>query len=71
MQAALANGGRFSARWRAPRRKSNTTETLSVLRGENGVDNEDEELDTVSSLYRPGSRKRRHSNFLRLDDKFL
>lgn len=72
--AALADGRRFSARWRAPRRQSNTAEILSgqsVLWGENGVDNDDEEPDNVSSFNRPGSRRRRRSNGFRLDDEFL
>ena len=72
--ASLANGRRFSTRWRAPRRKSNTAEILSgqsVLWGENGVDNDDEEPDNVSSFNRPGSRRRRRSNGFRLDEEFL
>ena len=49
--SALTDGRRFSARWRAPRRQRNTAEILfgqSVLWGENGLDNDGEELDNAS-----------------------
>lgn len=73
--AALTDGRRFSARWRAPRRQRNTAEILSgqsVLWGENGVDNDDEELDNASVFNSaPGSRRRRRSNGFRLDDDML
>lgn len=73
--AALTDGRRFSARWRAPRRQRNAAEILSgqsVLWGENGVDNDDEELDNASVFNSaPGSRRRRRSNGFRLDDDIL
>jgi len=73
--ATLTDGRRFSARWRTPRRQRNTAEILSgqsVLWGENGVDNGDEELDNASIFNSPpGSRRRRRSNGFRLDDEML